>query len=180
MTKAANKITGVASNLKKVYGSKAFTLKAKGKGSVTYTSSDKKVVTVGKKTGKVNIKGCGKAVITVKAAGNSNYKSGTKKIAVVIAPKKQAITSLKSTSKNTVTVKWKKDSKADGYQIQYGTNRKFKGAKTVKAKKSKTSVVLKKLKAKKRYYVRVRAYKSSSKGKVYGAYSKVKSVLVKR
>lgn len=180
VTKAANKITGVASNLKKVYGSKAFTLKAKGKGSVTYTSSDKKVVMVGKKTGKVNIKGCGKAVITVKAAGNSNYKSGTKKIAVVIAPKKQAITSLKSTSKNTVTVKWKKDSKADGYQIQYGTNRKFKGAKTVKAKKSKTSVVLKKLKAKKRYYVRVRAYKSSSKGKVYGVYSKVKSVLVKR
>ena len=39
--------------------------------------------------------------------------------------KKQKITTLKQVKKYTVLVKWKKDKKAIGYQIQYATNRKF-------------------------------------------------------
>ncbi len=179
--KASNKITGISS-VKKTYGDKAFTLKAKGQGSITYSSSDKKVATVGKSNGKVAIKGCGVATITVKAAGNKNYNAVSKKITVTVKPKKQAISSLKSTKKKAFTVKWKKDSKATGYKIQYATNEKFKKAATVAVKKSGTaSVAVKKgLKAGKKYYVRVCAYKAYKKQTLMGAWSKVKSVKIKK
>lgn len=180
--KKDNNITGVSSSIKKVYGDKAFTLKAKAQGAVTYASDNKKVVTVGQTDGKVTIKGCGKAVITVKAAGNSSYKAATKNITVTVSPKKVTLSSVKSTAKKTLTVKWKKDSKADGYQIQYGTSKKFKSAKTVTIKKNKTvSTKIKKgLKAGKKYYVRVRSYKTSGKSKICGAWSKAKNVVVKK
>ncbi len=180
--KKDHKITGVPSGIKKTYGNKPFTLKAKGKGAITYTSSNKKVVTVGKTSGKVTVKGCGKAVITIKAAGNSSYKAATKKVTVTVAPKKMTLSSVKSPAKKTLSVKWKKDSKADGYQIQYSTSKKFKGAKTVDVKKNRTTStkIKKSLKGGKKYYVRVRAYKKSGKSKIYGSYSKSKSVKVKK
>ena len=180
--KVENKITGVSSAIKKVYGNKPFTLKAKGQGAITYTSSNTKVVTVGKTSGKVSIKGCGKAVITIYAAGNSSYLPAAKKVTVTVAPKKVTLSSVKSKVKKTITVKWKRDKKADGYQIQYAAGRKFKGAKTVDIKKNRTTStkIKKKLKSGKKYYVRVRAYKKNGKSKIYGSYSKIKSVKVKR
>ena len=64
--------------------------------------------------------------------------------------------------------------------MQVATDKKFKkNKKTVTAKKSKTKVKISKLKKKKKYYVRVRAYKSVSGKKVYGAWSKVKTVKTK-
>lgn len=81
-----------------------------------------------------------------------------------------------SVKENTVTVKWKKKSKIMGYQIQYSTDSKFKkGNKSIKIKNAKTiSKKIKKLKASKRYYVRIRTYK----GKKYSKWSKVKSVKI--
>ncbi len=180
--KKNNQITGVSSSIKKVYGNKPFTLKAKAQGAITYISSNKKVVTVGKTSGKVTIKACGKAVITINAAGNNSYKAATKKVTVTVAPKKMTLSSVKSSAKKTLTVKWKSDKKADGYQIQYSTSKKFKGAKTVDIKKNRTTStkIKKNLKGGKKYYVRVRAYKKSGKSKICGSYSKVKSVKVKK
>ena len=43
----------------------------------------------------------------------------------------------------------------------------------------KRSVTIKKLKSKKKYYVKVRAYTNGKSGKVYGAWSKVKIIKVK-
>lgn len=173
--KEANHITGVAAQIKKTWGSKAFTLKAKAVGTVTYRSSDKKVVIVDEKTGRVKIKGCGKTVITIYASGNSRYASAQKKVTITIVPKKQKITSLKSSGKNAITVKWRKDKRATGYQIRYSTNSRFKKAKTMWIKKkSRTSAKLKKLRPGQRYYVKVRSYKKSGKTKVYGSYSRVK------
>ena len=55
-----------------------------------------------------------------------------------------------------------------------------KGAKTYTVKSYKTyKKVIKKLKAKKKYFVKVRAYKTVGKSKVYGAYSAVRSCKVK-
>lgn len=84
-------------------------------------------------------------------------------------------------AKKSFKITWKKVSGASGYQIQYSTNKKFKsGNKTYTAKKgSTTSATVKKLKSKKTYYVRVRAYKSINGKKVYSAWSKVKSVKTK-
>ncbi len=179
--KKQNNITGVPSSIKKVYGSKAFTLKARGEGTISYASDNKKVVTVGATDGKVTIRGYGKAVITVNAAGNSEYQSAAKKIAVTISPKKMKIASAKSSKKKTMTVKWKKDSKADSYQIQYCLKKNFKkGARTVSVKKGKTKANIGKLKAGKKYYVRIRACKGSGKNRVSGAWSTAKKVTVKK
>ncbi|HRL33147.1 MAG TPA: fibronectin type III domain-containing protein, partial [Anaerostipes hadrus] len=79
-----------------------------------------------------------------------------------------------------LTVTWKKDKNVSGYQIKIATKKNFKGAKTYTVKSYKTyKKVIKKLKAKKKYFVKVRAYKTVGKSKVYGAYSAVRSCKVK-
>ena len=88
-----------------------------------------------------------------------------------------AITSLKTKNK-TITVKWKKKTGITGYQIQYSTNSKFKkNKKSIKIKKAKTtSKKISNLKESKKYYFRIRTYKSSNKKTRYSKWSKVKSV----
>lgn len=86
------------------------------------------------------------------------------------------------------SAKWKKQaSQTNGYQLQYSTNSKFKGkdAKTVSIKKNRTtSKSVSKLKAKKKYYVRIRTYKTVKiKRKnvtLYSAWSKAKTVKTKK
>jgi len=76
--------------------------------------------------------------------------------------------------KKALTLSWKKDKNADGYQIQYSTKASFKGAKTKQVSKNKTSTTIKKLKSNKNYYVRIRAYKkyTNEAGKVVKSYGK--------
>ena len=74
----------------------------------------------------------------------------------------------------------KKVAGAAGYEIKYSTNKKFKkSVKTVRfTGKSKT---ISKLKKNKTYYVKVRAYKKDANGnKVYGKYSKIKKIKIKK
>ncbi len=82
------------------------------------------------------------------------------------------------------TVKWKKQKKSTtGYQIQVSTNKKFAKkvtvTKTVK-KNSTTKLAIKRLKSKKRYYVRVRTYKTVKGKKYCSGWSKVKTVITKK
>ena len=83
--------------------------------------------------------------------------------------------------KKKVTVQWKKVSGVSGYEIQVATDKKFKkNKKTVTIKKQKTTkTTVKKLKAKKKYFVRVRTYKTVNGKKVYSSWSKVKTVKTK-
>ena len=83
-----------------------------------------------------------------------------------------------SVKENIVTVKWKKKSKIMGYQIQYSTDSKFKkNKKSIKIKKTKTtSKKISNLKESKKYYFRIRTYKSSNKKTRYSKWSKVKSI----
>lgn len=94
--------------------------------------------------------------------------------------KKVKVASAKA-GKKSVKVTWKKVTGIKGYQIQYSTNKKFKkGNKTITVKSTKsTSATIKKLKSKKKYYVRMRTYKVVNGKKVYSAWSKAKSVKVK-
>ncbi|MBO4292123.1 MAG: fibronectin type III domain-containing protein [Lachnospiraceae bacterium] len=96
------------------------------------------------------------------------------------APGKAAIKSLGNKAKKKAKVTWKKVKGADGYQIQYAQNKKFtKNKKTKKTKK--TSLTIKSLKNGKRYYFRLRTYVKGSDGKlIYGKWSKVKSVVIKK
>lgn len=79
-------------------------------------------------------------------------------------------------AKKSLKVSWKKVNGITGYQIQYAGNKKFKKAKTVTIKKAKTtSKTIKKLKAKKKYYVRIRTYIVVNGTKKYSDWSKKKS-----
>lgn len=109
---------------------------------------------------------------------NSSTNTTSAPVKKVTKPKKATITKLK-TSKKSITVYWKKIT-ASGFQIQYSTNSSFKKAKSVTVKGSKkTSVTIKKLKKGKKYYVRVRAYKTVNGKKHYGTWSAKKSITVK-
>ena len=82
-------------------------------------------------------------------------------------------------SKKKVIVKWKKDKKANGYQIRYSYSSKMSKAKTINIKKSKKKYVIKKLKKGKQIYVQIRPYKKYKGKTYYGIYSKKKAVRVK-
>ena len=73
------------------------------------------------------------------------------------------------------------NSRINGYQIQYSTDSKFKkGNKTITVKGyNKTSKKISKLKAKKKYYVRIRTYKTVYKKNYYSGWSKAKAVKTK-
>ena len=105
-----------------------------------------------------------------------------------ITPKKTKIKSLKKAkTSGKVTVKWKKQtakvigSHISGYQLQLATNSKFtKNKKTVTVKGyKKTSKTVKGLKKGKKYYVRIRTYKTLGGRKYYSSWSKAKSVKTK-
>ena len=83
-------------------------------------------------------------------------------------------------NKGKLKITWKKKSGITGYQIQYSTSKKFKGAKTKTIKNVKTvSKTYKAIKKGKKHYVRVRTYKIVNGRKYYSSWSKVKSVKVK-
>lgn len=162
----------------KAYGDKAFWIEAESEDDVdiTFSSNNKKVVTVNGE-GKVSIKGCGTAKITVATVADSKYDSTKKTIKITVKPKKSTITSLASKKKTQMVLKWKKDSKASGYEIVYSYNGKSK--KVDVKKNGTTSATIKRLKSKKTYSVKIRAYKKVDGKKIYGDYSKVKKIKVK-
>lgn len=85
-----------------------------------------------------------------------------------------------STGKKSITAQWKKVAGVSAYQVQIATNKKFsKNKKTFKVSKKSTKVKIKKLKAKKVYYVRVRSYKKVNGKKVYSKWSTVRKVKTK-
>lgn len=94
-------------------------------------------------------------------------------------PAKSKITKLK-TSKKSVTVSWKKLTGIDGYQLQYSTSSSFKKPKSVNIKSKKTvSKKISSLKKGKKYYFRIRAYKTVNGKKLYGTWSAKKSITCK-
>ncbi|MCC8074192.1 MAG: fibronectin type III domain-containing protein, partial [Clostridiales bacterium] len=136
--------------------------------TVTYSNSKSKSV--------------GKYTVTIKFKGNY---SGTKTLTYTIKPKSTSISKITAKSKG-FTVKWKKQAtQTTGYQIQYSTSSNFSNAKTVTISKTgTTSKTISKLKSKKKYYVRVRTYKTvkvnGKSTKIYSSWSKTKTVTTKK
>ena len=99
----------------------------------------------------------------------------------IVAKSKSASIKKVKAAKKAVSVQWKKVGGVKGYQVQVATDKKFKkNKKAVTIKKQKTTkTTVKKLKAKKKYYVRIRTYKTVNGKKVYSSWSKVKSVKTK-
>lgn len=105
--------------------------------------------------------------------GISNPGSG-KKVSVA----KAVISKVKRSGKKVITIRWKKVSGAQGYQITLGTNRKMTKNKKVVTVKGAAAVSkkVKKLKSGKTYYVKVRGWCTRNGKKVYGAWSSSKKI----
>ncbi len=119
-------------------------------------------------------------IATVIVKGKGNY-TGTSKLTFEITPKKVQIKSVTSKTKGQLLVKWNKNTTASGYEICYATKKNFSGNTTTTTIKSKSTVSkrIKGLKSGKRYYVRVRPYKTSGSQKVYGDWSDAVSVITR-
>lgn len=124
-----------------------------------------------------NNKKVGTAKVTIKGKGTYG---GVITKTFKIKPAKQKIKSIKAKSKG-FTVNWAQKDSGTGYEIQYSTNSSFKGAtkKTIKNKKT-SKATYSKLKAKKKYYVRVRTYTDVNGTRYYGSWSAAKSVTTKK
>ncbi len=130
------------------------------------------------------MKNIGKYTVTIHF--KDNY-TGTAKAVFTIKPNGTSISKLTASSKG-FKVKWKKQPKqATGYRIQYSTSKKFtkNTTKATEIKKNRTtSKSIQKLKAGKKYYVRICTYKavkvSGKKVKIYSDWSKIKNVTTKK
>ena len=106
-------------------------------------------------------------------------KNNTKPAVKVVAPKKAVVKKVRALGKKKVKITVKKTSeKINGYEIVLSVKKNFKNAKKVTTKKN--VITVSKLKAGKKYYVKIRAFKKVGNKKVYGSYSTVKKVTVKK
>ena len=164
------------------YAKKTITLKisAEKGASVVVKSGDTRVVSIDSKRNAV-IRGTGKTEIRV-TASLKGRKTTTLKIPVYISPAKQPTPAARSKKSRQLTVSWKKDSNASGYQVMYSTDKNFrKKCKTVTVKSYKTvSTAIKKLTGNKYYYVRTRSYKKVSAGNLYGSWSTARKIKVRK
>ncbi len=126
------------------------------------------------------MKAIGVCTITVKASATSQYKAASVKVKITVKPQKPTVKGVKTVKGRKLAVSWKKDSKATGYQVQCCLKKNFKsGVKKLENKKaSKTSVTFSKLAKNKKYYVRVRTYRTvkvnKKNTKIYSDWSSVK------
>ncbi len=119
----------------------------------------------------------GDVIYGYKNSAAEKYAKNNKVTFKALLPK-TTLSSVKNVKGKKMTVKWKKNTKGKGYQIQYSTDKNFKkGNKTVKiGKNSTTSKTISKLKKGKTYYVRIRTVNGSNTSD----WSGVKSVKIKK
>lgn len=146
-----------------------------GNAKLSFSSNNKSVKV--DKNGKVTIAKnfAGKVTITIRAASTGTYKAVTKKITLKVNPAAVKISKAVS-RKQKLVVKWKKNTKATGYQLQYALDKNFKKSlKTVSIKKNKTVTYQSpKLKKGKTYYIRIRTCKNGC----YSTWSKRIKVVI--
>ena len=106
-------------------------------------------------------------------------KNTTKPAEKAVAPKKTVVKKVKALGKKKIKITVKKSpEQVSGYEVTLSTKKNFKNAKKITTKKN--VITVKKLKAGKKYFVKVRAFKKVGNKKIYGNYSTVKKVIVKK
>ena len=118
-----------------------------------------------------------------RTVGGKNYYSGWAYMTAYTKPATPNLTGLRATkSGHKIKATWKKvGGSASGYQIYWAKDKNFKKvvSKTTVSGQKKTSYTGKNFTKGKRYYVKVRAYKTVNGSKIYGAWSKVRNVKAK-
>ncbi len=149
-------------------------------GALRYQSLNKNIRV--DKNGKVTIPKnfVGKAVVRV-TAESQDYRKARKNITIIVNPARVSLTQVQNVSGRRMAVRWKKNAKVSGYQIQYSTNFLFSGARSKMVPgASKTAKTITGLKKGKNYYVRIRTYKTVSGVKYYSFWSGAKRVKIKK
>jgi len=132
-----------------------------------YVVSYKNNVKVG--TATVTVTGVGDVVGTVEKTFKINYDR----------PDQVVLKKPTTGSSHYVKARWYEED-CDGYQIRYATNSSFKNSKSIYVKDGDAlSKTIKKLTKGKRYYIKVRAYNNYEDTKVFGKWSKWKSIVCK-
>ena len=149
-----------------------------------YDSASKEYKPVGKTDGNTdslkisNLKQGVSYKFTVCANKENRQCEPSDAFSAVTVPKKVSNKLAKSKKSRRINYSFKKVS-ATGYQYQWSTHKNFKSNFLTKNTKS-TKITIKTAQSRRRYYVRVRAYKMEPGGKkIYGKWSNVKSVKVK-
>ncbi len=180
-----NTSTGITVKWSKVTGASGYYVYRKT-GSGSYTKI--KTITSGSTVSYTDTAVKSKNGTTYTYAVKAYYKSGSTTYTSSYTGKKTvrltavSLSSVKNSSSKKMTVKWAKNSKATGYQIQYSTSSSFaSGNKTVTVTgASSVSKVISSLTKGKTYYVRIRAYKTVDGTKYYSAWSSKKSVKISK
>ena len=116
---------------------------------------------------------------TVTVTGKGEY-LGSLSESFTIDPVGAEIASLKKLKKGFKIKIKKQTNDITGYEIEYSRNKKFtKGTKSALVKKTASTKKIKKLKSKKKYYVRIRTYKDVGGVRYYSSWSKTKKVKTK-
>lgn len=169
-----NQATGMKVTWKKVTGAKGYYLYRNGTQIKKITSGS----TVAFTDTRANTNGT-KYTYKVIAYADSGKSTLSKSLAYYRVAR-PAISSLKNSASKKMTVKWGKNAKGSGYQVQYSPSKSFaSGNKTVTISKNGTvSTTIGSLTKGKTYYVRVRTFKTVSGKKFYSAWSATKSLKI--
>ena len=168
---AVNLATGIKLTWKAVAGASGYRVYRNNSLIATLAGSTK--VTYTDKKGNTNGSKYVYKVVAYRNVNNVKVASTKSKSVAIYRVARPAITSLKNSSSKKMTVKWGKNAKATGYEIQYCLKSSFaSGRKTVTISKNSTiATTIKNLLKGKIYYVRVRAFKTVSGKKYYSAWS---------
>lgn len=177
LSKVENVSSGVTIKWEKVKGAAGYRIyRKKGSGSWQYVASvlgENTKVYTDKKVKSKNGEIYSYTVCAYNGNNKGTYHTTGKKIIRLTAP---ALNNPVNKASKKLELKWKKNSKAAGYQIQYSTSKKFSGAKTITVKsKNTTQKTISRLKKNKKYYIRIRSYKKSGKTTYYSSWSSTKS-----
>lgn len=118
----------------------------------------------------------GKVNVIAKATDGSGVKAT---FAVIIKPSKVSNLKIKRTGRKKIKVSWYNVYNASGYQLQYGRRKSTSRAKYRRISARKSTGTLSKIKNRKNYFVRVRAYYKSDNKNYYGDWSSYKKINIK-
>lgn len=155
-----------AKSYTKVYGSGAFNLNARAKTKLSYKSSNNSVASVSS-SGKVTLKGVGKATITITAALSTTYKPATKNITVTVLPKPVTKVSTKQLNNKSIKVSWNNVPKATFYKFDISSSSKFNSKDTYTYFVTDNSILCNNIR--KTMYARIVAAKSDKYDSFYSS-----------
>lgn len=175
--KASQTITG-RSAFSRVFGSSSFNLGASAKTKITYKSGNSSIAVVSA-SGTVTFRNPGETYIYVKAAESENYKAAEKKVRISSYLKTPSLNVSNAKGRKAKLV-WGKTPGATKYQIYVRKPGKKNYVKLTEKKSNVTRYTNSKLKKRKTYQYKVRAYRVVNGKTVYSSFSPVRSVRIKK